>query len=101
MIKVGKILGIMEILGGFFLIFLLLWIFCGEFLGALGALGALGVWGRWWGLGLGGGWRQPASLSALSAPSARMIRKCGVWGWGFFVGGLGFFCKFAEMYGFF
>ena len=57
MIKVGKILGIMEILGGFFLIFLLLWIFCGEFLGALGALGALGVWGRWWGLGLGGGWR--------------------------------------------
>ena len=37
MIKVGKILGIMEILGGFFLIFLLLWIFCGEFLGALGA----------------------------------------------------------------
>ena len=22
-------------------------------------------------------------------------------GWGFFVGGLGFFCKFAEMYGFF
>ena len=54
MIKVGKILGIMEILGGLFLIFLLLWIFCGEF---LGALGALGVWGRWWGLGFGGGWR--------------------------------------------
>lgn len=27
MIKVGKILGIMEIFGGFFLIFLLLWIF--------------------------------------------------------------------------
>ena len=35
------------------------------------------------------------------ALSARMIRKCGVWGWGFFVGGLGFFCKFAEMYVFF
>ena len=74
MIKVGKILGIMEIFGGFFLIFLLLWIFLwggGEqlgapgalglfgvrILGALGALGALGFWRRWWGLGLGWGWR--------------------------------------------
>ena len=34
MIKVGKILGIMEIFGGFFLIFLLLWIF---FVGGVGA----------------------------------------------------------------
>ena len=34
MIKVGKILGIMEIFGGFFLIFLLLWIFLWGILGA-------------------------------------------------------------------
>ena len=72
MIKVGKILGIMEILEGFFLIFLLLWIFLWGILGAARStrtfwggdfgsnseqLGALGVWRRWWGLGLGWGWR--------------------------------------------
>ena len=64
-------------------------------------LGALGVWGK----GKRGkwvvGWGVWQPLSALSALSARMIRKCGGGGWGFFVGGLGFFCKFAEMYVFF
>lgn len=73
MIKVGKILGIMEILGGFFLIFLLLWIFCGEF------LGALGVWGRWWGLAL-------ASFSECSECSECSDDK-NVWGVG-----VGIFC---------
>lgn len=71
MIKVGKILGIMEIFFDFFCFCGFLWGFLehsellgalgfcgwGFFLGALGALGALGVWGRWWGLGFGGGWR--------------------------------------------
>ena len=43
MIKVGKILGIMEIFGGFFLIFLLLWIFLWGGWEQLGALGLFGV----------------------------------------------------------
>ena len=61
MIKVGKILGIMEI----FLIFFDFWV--GIFFGDFGFWGALGAarsssehsdfWGGWWGPGLGGGWR--------------------------------------------
>lgn len=44
MIKVGKILGIMEIFGGFFLIFFDF--FCGGFWEQLGALGAIRIfWG--------------------------------------------------------
>ena len=90
--------------GDFWGIFFDFFCFCGFFVGNFWEhsehsehseqLGALGVWGRWWGLGLGGGWRQPASLSALSAPSApsaRMIRKCGVGALGFFFFGVSVF----------
>ena len=47
MIKVGKILGIMEIFGGFFLIFFdFFCFFCGGFWEQLGALGAIRIfWG--------------------------------------------------------
>ena len=82
-----------------------------EQLGALGALGLFGVGilgalgatrstrsveemvgtGAWLGLAL-------ASFSECSECSECSDDKK-VWGggWGFFVGGLGFFCKFAEM----
>ena len=42
-----------------------------------------------------GGWGFWVLRGALSALGLL------VWGWEFFVGGLGFFCKFAEMYVFF
>ena len=119
MIKVGKILGIRRFLGDFFDFFAFVDFFVGDFgsssehseqlgffgVGILGALGAtrstrileemVGT-GVWWGLAL-------ASFSECSECSECSDDKK-VWGgggWGFFVGGLGFFCKFAEMYGFF
>ena len=118
MIKVGKILGIRRFLGDFFDFFAFVDFFVGDFgsssehseqlgffgVGILGALGAtrstrileemVGT-GVWWGLAL-------ASFSECSECSeCSDDKKVWGWGWGFFVGGLGFFCKFAEMYFFF
>ena len=118
MIKVGKILEIRRFLGDFFDFFAFVDFFVGDFgsssehseqlgffgVGILGALGAtrstrileemVGT-GVWLGLAL-------ASFSECSECSeCSDDKKVWGWGWGFFVGGLGFFCKFAEMYGFF
>ena len=119
MIKVGKILGIRRFLGDFFDFFAFVDFFVGDFgsssehseqlgffgVGILGALGAtrstrileemVGT-GVWWGLAL-------ASFSECSECSECSDDKK-VWGGGFgifFLWGLGFFCKFAEMYVFF
>ena len=118
MIKVGKILGIRRFLGDFFDFFAFVDFFVGDFgsssehseqlgffgVGILGALGAtrstrileemVGT-GVWWGLAL-------ASFSECSECSeCSDDKKVWGWGWGFFVGGFGFFCKFAEMLWFF
>ena len=119
MIKVGKILGIRRFLGDFFDFFAFVDFFVGDFgsssehseqlgffgVGILGALGAtrstrileemVGT-GVWLGLAL-------ASFSECSECSECSDDKK-VWGGGFgifFLWGLGFFCKFAEMYVFF
>ena len=102
MIKVGKILVIMGIFGGFFLIF---FAFVDFFVGGWEQLGAprstrsveemVGT-GAWLGLAL-------ASFSECSECSECSDDKK-VWGGGFgifFLWGLGFFCKFAEMLWFF
>ena len=119
MIKVGKILEIRRFLGDFFDFFAFVDFFVGDFgsssehseqlgffgVGILGALGAtrstrileemVGT-GVWLGLAL-------ASFSECSECSECSDDKK-VWGGGFgifFLWGLGFFCKFAEMYVFF
>lgn len=81
MIKVGKILGIMEIFGGFFLIFFAFVDFLWGILEALGAtwstriLGEMVGTGAWWGL-------ASASFSECSEYSECSDDKK-VWGGGF------------------
>ncbi len=100
MIKVGKILEIR----GIFLIFFDFW---GR------------IWGEFWIFGSTrsssehsecGGGREKGEVGGgvgrLAASECSECSECSddkkVWGGGgFFVGGFGFFCKFAEMYGFF